>query len=66
MDESRIKAAKRGDRLYHGRECAHGHGTVRYVMSGCCAVCAKEKSRQSYLRTKKQLLGAKGGGNADV
>jgi len=67
MDESRIKAAKRGNRFYQGRECAHGHGTTRYVMSGCCLICAKEKSRQSYMRTKDRLLGAKEeGGNYDV
>lgn len=61
MDESRIRAAKHGKKFFDGRECAHGHGPTRYVMSGACVVCAKNKSQQSYLRIKNRLLGAREG-----
>lgn len=61
MDESRIKAAKRGERFFEGRECVHGHGTTRYVLSGCCKVCARDKAKASYQRMKARLVGAEGG-----
>lgn len=62
MDEARIKAAQRGSKFFEGKNCIHGHGTTRYVMSGCCKVCASEKAKASYRKIKAKLVSAKGGG----
>lgn len=61
MDPERIEAARRGETFYEGKECAKGHGTTRYVLSGQCRECQIQKSRQSYRKIKEKLFGARTG-----
>lgn len=55
MNEARIEAARLGQLHYEGRECVHGHGVLRYVISGACVACAKDKSKKSYVRIRDRL-----------
>ena len=45
METARIKAADRGDRIYHdGGPCPHGHNDGRYTRTGRCITCDKNRA----------------------
>lgn len=62
MEPERLEAARKGETFYEGKECIRGHGTTRYVMSGTCRECQREKSLKRYQRVKEQLQAARGEG----
>lgn len=62
MEESRLKAAKNGETFYEGKECIRGHGTTRYVLSGMCRECQKQKSARRYAYIKEVVKTARGVG----
>ena len=58
MDQARLDAAKCGVKTYRGKPCRnpeHIGGdakTERYVLSGACADCTREKVRSYQQRTR--------------
>ena len=62
MDPERIEAARNHETFYEGKECKRGHGTTRYVISGVCRECQREKSARRYELVKEQLRAAREGG----
>ena len=40
----RLAAAEKGEKTYQGRECAQGHGGIRYTSNSVCVECMKAKA----------------------
>lgn len=52
--ETRLRAAAAGyTRYYTGRPCAQGHDSERYVSSGACIECMRERDRQRYAEIQR-------------
>jgi hypothetical protein len=45
-------------KLYHGKPCKHGHGTVRYVHGNQCRVCALAQMQARRERQRADKLAA--------
>lgn len=62
MEKERLEAAQRGESFYEGKECPRGHGTTRYVVSGKCRECTKERAKIHYYKIADQIKAARGEG----
>lgn len=60
MEPERLAAAKARETFYEGKECPRGHGTTRYVISGKCRECTRERAKIHYYRIADQLRAARG------
>ena len=58
--ETRLEAAKAGRTKLLGRACPTCESEVRYVTSGQCVGCTKERSAQNVDLVRKTLREAKG------
>lgn len=57
--DARIKAAENNEKTYlTGRRCKHGHLSERYVRSGQCVQCNREKS-STYGKRLRELRKSK-------
>jgi hypothetical protein len=61
VEPERMAAARAGKTFYEGKECPRGHGTTRYVISGKCRECMKERARINYYKIADQIKAARGG-----
>jgi hypothetical protein len=48
----RLEAAQKGEKIFEGRLCKHGHGARRYTSNGACVECiaARAEVRQNAIR----------------
>ena len=47
-----MESKRAGLKVYHGRPCRHGHGTLRMTDIARCIVCHREKARK-YSKTRR-------------
>jgi hypothetical protein len=55
MDQARIDAKARGEKVYDGKPCVHGHGTGRYVSTGGCIECGRISALAAYHKRRDRL-----------
>lgn len=55
MDQARIDAKARGEKVYDGKPCIQGHGTARYVSTGGCIECGRKSALAAYHKRKERL-----------
>lgn len=59
MDQARIDAKARGEKVYDGKPCVHGHGTAdsapRYVSTGGCMECGRISALAAYHKRRDRL-----------
>lgn len=57
MDQARIDAKTRGEKVYEGKPCKHeNHGSARYVSTGGCLICGRESALQAYHKRRDREL----------
>jgi hypothetical protein len=57
MDQARIDAKARGEKVYEGKPCKHeGHGNARYVSTGGCLVCGRKSALDAYHKRRDREL----------
>lgn len=47
---ARLAAQAAGHKQFHGPDCSSGHGGVRWVSSGNCVACSRDRARESARR----------------
>ena len=57
--QTRLAAANRGEKVYDGRPCKHGHGTRRYTSNGVCTECIARSAAKRQAQVRDALKGAK-------
>lgn len=58
MDQARIDAKTRGEKVYDGLDCKHGHGKTRYTSTGGCVECSRVSALAAYHKRRDRLLAA--------
>lgn len=56
MQDQRLAAKERGDVTFAGSDCKWNHGGERYVSSGACVQCVKDRSTEGRESKKKQTM----------
>lgn len=57
--QKRLEAAKRGETIYEGKPCKHGHGVKRYTSNGVCIECTALRSTERTGKIRDALREAK-------
>lgn len=55
MEQARIDAKARGEKVYEGIACKHGHGTTRYVSTGGCTECGRKSALAAYHKRQGRI-----------
>lgn len=65
MEPQRIEGAMAGEKFYDGAPCRHGHGTQRYVVSGMCVTCARNRTREQHRKARAYIKALREEGGND-
>lgn len=56
MSQARKEAKERGEKLFEGAPCKHGHGNIRYVSTGGCLECGRKSALGAYHQKRSRDL----------
>lgn len=55
IQDARLRAAEKGEKIYDGTACKQGHDGRRYTVSGNCVECTKLASKARHDRIRRLL-----------